>query len=151
MVKKNRTIGRGISKEWVGNVIDTAPKDTAPKESKKSANNKGSVEQQIRLAVERTKFQGKMETAVRAETKLEGARLKTIKAEEKQIRDETKRKKKAKKKFGFLKKKFQSKPILKKQQVTIKIKEHEPAPNVARFFQGEREAIAQDRRQFFFK
>jgi len=41
-----------------------------------------------------------------------------------------------------------SKPILKRTNVIVKIKEHEPAPYVSRYF---KEKFEEDKRQFYFK
>jgi hypothetical protein len=51
-------------------------------------------------------------------------------------------------KKGWLKKKVKGKPILKKTNVVVRIKEQEPAPYVSRYF---KEKFEEDKRQFYFK
>jgi len=56
--------------------------------------------------------------------------------------------KKKKVKIKWSKQRVKSKPILKRQKVTVRIREHEPAPYVSRYFD---ERYEEDKRQFYFK
>jgi hypothetical protein len=92
------------------------------------------------------KYKAETVRAVGGKAVRETWKVDTGKEPTKTERKAEKKKKKAKK--SKWKRAFRSKPILKKQRVTVRIKEHKPAAYIPIHM---KDVIKEDKRQFFFK